>query len=179
MLVGAISAGRANTPGPVVVLLAISPNIPACIALFAGAGGCRSHGRKMGWAMSTIEGTIHRSTYELCLDRQLRSGRCLGMDPPSSQRRAAAKGSLPRGATKAASAVENGPIHPTGVSCSRKYQPLGLTGGVASAMHQSSPSSKCAICRLGFVAFVMVLRQRRALAVLLGCWHAARLAPLE
>jgi hypothetical protein len=80
----------------------------------------------------------------------------------SRQRLATSIGSPREGAEDAASAVGNGPTHTVDAPCGRKYQPAGLSGGLASSSCQRSPSSKRATRRSALAGLTIVPDKHRS-----------------
>ena len=80
----------------------------------------------------------------------------------SRQRLATSTGSPREGAEDAASAVGNGPTHTADAPCGRKYQPAGLSGGLASSSCQRSPSSKRATRRSALAGLTIVPDKHRS-----------------
>jgi hypothetical protein len=80
----------------------------------------------------------------------------------SRQRLDTSTGSPREGAEDAASAVGNGPTHTADAPCGRKYQPAGLSGGLASSSCQRSPSSKRATRRSALAGLTIVPDKHRS-----------------
>jgi hypothetical protein len=80
----------------------------------------------------------------------------------SRQRLVTSTGSPREGAEDAASAVGNGPTHTADAPCGRKYQPAGLSGGLASSSRQRSPSSKRATRRSALAGLTIVPDKHRS-----------------